>query len=212
MPAAASSGAISSTKMCDCRRSTSSEHPGPDGPQRLARAQPVGGTGPQPGVDLVLQTGHPHLEELVEPFGEDGQELDPLEQGQRSSSASSSSRAPNSSHESSRLVNRCGPSSYGLVTGGPDAAIVTGASPFVGIRPADVFAVNEDYAGSVRCASGSTLPEGPRPAVGQSTDNAPAEVSQLGCRSVPTLLSRRLPGQDVRPADRTPGGGPNSVC
>ncbi len=59
-------------------------HPGTDGPQRVARAQAVCGPGPQPGVDLVLQTGHAHLEELVEALGEDGQELDPFEQGRQS--------------------------------------------------------------------------------------------------------------------------------
>jgi hypothetical protein len=37
-----------------------------------------------PGADLVLQAGHAHLEELVEVLAEDGQELGPLEQRDRS--------------------------------------------------------------------------------------------------------------------------------
>ena len=51
-----------------------------DGPQGLAGAQAVGRPGAQARVDLILEPGHPHLEELVESLGEDGQELDPLEQ------------------------------------------------------------------------------------------------------------------------------------
>ncbi len=51
-----------------------------DGTQRLARSQPVRRSGPQAGVDLVLQPRHPHLEELVEALGEDGQELHALQQ------------------------------------------------------------------------------------------------------------------------------------
>ena len=42
---------------------------------------PVGRAGAEAGRHLVLETGHPDLEELVEALGEDGQELHPLEQG-----------------------------------------------------------------------------------------------------------------------------------
>ena len=55
-------------------------HPGGDGGQLLAGAEPVGRAGPQSGRHLVLEAGHPDLEELVETLGEDGQELHPLEQ------------------------------------------------------------------------------------------------------------------------------------
>ena len=49
--------------------------------QLLAGAQAVGRAGAHPRRHLVVEAGHPHLEELVEQVGEDGQELDPLEQG-----------------------------------------------------------------------------------------------------------------------------------
>ncbi len=55
--------------------------PGGDGGQLLAGAHPVGRADPETGRHLVLETGHPHLEELVEAFGEDGHELDPFEEG-----------------------------------------------------------------------------------------------------------------------------------
>ncbi len=53
-----------------------------DRSQLLGRAEPVGRPGAQSGRDLVLETGNPHLEELVQALGEDGQELDPLEERQ----------------------------------------------------------------------------------------------------------------------------------
>ena len=56
-------------------------HPRGDGRQLLGRAEAVRRPGPQAGRHLVLEARHPDLEELVEPLGEDGQELDPLEQG-----------------------------------------------------------------------------------------------------------------------------------
>ena len=65
--------------MADCRSHELGDALA-DGPQGLAGAQAVGGPGAQARVDLVLEPGHPHLEELVEALGEDGQELDPLEQ------------------------------------------------------------------------------------------------------------------------------------
>ena len=43
----------------------------------------VGRGGAEPGGHLVLQAGHPDLEELVEVLAEDGQELGPLEQRHR---------------------------------------------------------------------------------------------------------------------------------
>ncbi len=56
-------------------------HPAPDDRQLLAGAQAVERAGAHPGRHLVLEAGHPHLEELVEQLGEDGHELDPLEEG-----------------------------------------------------------------------------------------------------------------------------------
>ena len=44
------------------------------GPQAVDRA------GAHAGGDLVLERGHPDLEELVEQLGEDGEELGPLQQ------------------------------------------------------------------------------------------------------------------------------------
>ena len=73
-------GATCSEKIALCR-STSSVDPVGDGAQLLVRAQPVRRPGPEPGGHLVLEPGHPDLEELVQPLGEDGQELHPLEQG-----------------------------------------------------------------------------------------------------------------------------------
>ena len=55
-------------------------HAGSDGGQLLTGAETVGRAGPQAGRHLVLEPGHPHLEELVEALGEDGQELHPLEE------------------------------------------------------------------------------------------------------------------------------------
>ena len=46
----------------------------------LAGGAPVGRGGAEPGRHLLLQAGHPHLEELVEVLAEDGEELGPLEQ------------------------------------------------------------------------------------------------------------------------------------
>ena len=55
-------------------------HPFGDGFKLRQRAHAVRRPGAQAGGHLVLQTSHPHLEELVEPVGEDGQELHPFEQ------------------------------------------------------------------------------------------------------------------------------------
>ena len=54
-----------------------------DALERLGRQQPVGAAGIDPGLDLVVDTGHADHEELVEVGDEDGQELDPLHQRQR---------------------------------------------------------------------------------------------------------------------------------
>ena len=51
-----------------------------DGGQLLARAEAVRRAGAQPCGHLVLEPGHPDLEELVQPLGEDGEEFDPLQQ------------------------------------------------------------------------------------------------------------------------------------
>ncbi len=48
--------------------------------QLLVGGPAVGGAGDLAGLDLLAQAGDPDLEELVEVAGEDGQELDPLEQ------------------------------------------------------------------------------------------------------------------------------------
>ena len=54
-----------------------------------------------------MRPDDPHLEELVEVLAEDGEELGPLEQRQRSGPRpSASTRALKSSHESSRLRKR----------------------------------------------------------------------------------------------------------
>ena len=54
---------------------------GPDGLELVGDGEPVG-RGADAGGQLVLEPGHPHLEELVQVLGEDGQELDPLEQAE----------------------------------------------------------------------------------------------------------------------------------
>ena len=46
----------------------------------LAGGAPVGRGDADPGRHLLLQTGHPNLEELVEVLAEDGEELGPLEE------------------------------------------------------------------------------------------------------------------------------------
>ena len=74
--------------------------------QLLARAQAVGRPGPEPGVHLVLEPGHPDLEELVQSSEKMARNFTRSSSGSLSSSARSSSRAPKSSHDSSRLVNR----------------------------------------------------------------------------------------------------------
>ena len=48
--------------------------------QLLPGRPPVGGPGDGARLDLLAQAGDADLEELVEVAGEDGQELDPLEQ------------------------------------------------------------------------------------------------------------------------------------
>ena len=68
-----------------------------------ARRQPVRPARVDAGVDLVVQAGHAHHVELVQVGGVDREELDALEQRQRSSSASSSTRSLNWSQDSSRF-------------------------------------------------------------------------------------------------------------
>ncbi len=51
-----------------------------DGGKLLARSEPVWGRRPQSGRHLVLEGGHPDLEELIEAGAEDGEELGPLQQ------------------------------------------------------------------------------------------------------------------------------------
>jgi hypothetical protein len=48
--------------------------------QLLGRGAAVGRGAPDPGRHLLLEAGHPHLEELIEVLAEDGEELGPLEQ------------------------------------------------------------------------------------------------------------------------------------
>ena len=54
--------------------------PGGDGVQLLGGLQPVGRPGAQTRRHLVLEPGHPHLEELVEALGENGQEFELFDQ------------------------------------------------------------------------------------------------------------------------------------
>ncbi len=73
---------------CKCRTDLIREDPrgtrhqvdgaGPDRLQLLGWAEPVGRPGAEPRRDLVLEAGDAHLEEFVEPLGEDRQELDAL--------------------------------------------------------------------------------------------------------------------------------------
>lgn len=57
---------------------------GADVLELLHGGPPVGGLGPQPGCHMVFEPAHTHLEELVQAGGQDGEELDSLEQGERS--------------------------------------------------------------------------------------------------------------------------------
>ncbi len=56
------------------------EHALANGGELLVGGPAVGRAGDLAGLDLLAQAGHADLEELVEVAGEDGQELDPLEQ------------------------------------------------------------------------------------------------------------------------------------
>ena len=56
------------------------QHPGLDRVDLLARRQPVGAAGVDPGVELVEEPGDPDHEELVEVGGVDRAEPEPLEQ------------------------------------------------------------------------------------------------------------------------------------
>ena len=72
--------------------------------QLLGRRAPVGRGGGDAGRHLVLQAGHPDLEELVEVLAEDGEELGPLEQRHVGVARPvASTRALKSSQESSRF-------------------------------------------------------------------------------------------------------------
>ena len=57
------------------------EHAFADRRQLLTRSDPVDGRRLHPSRDLVFETHHPHLKELVDHLGEDGHELAPLENG-----------------------------------------------------------------------------------------------------------------------------------
>ena len=77
--------------------------PGAGSVDLLARGEPVGAAGVDPGVDLVEEPGDPDHEELVQVGGVDRAEAQPLQQRHLGSSASSRTRWLNSSQESSRL-------------------------------------------------------------------------------------------------------------
>ena len=79
MPSAGQRTRGRSTKICRVIRDQV-EDPRPGGGQLLVGGPAVGRAGDLAGLDLLAQTGDPDLEELVEVAGEDGQELDPLEQ------------------------------------------------------------------------------------------------------------------------------------
>ncbi len=69
-PCAASAGRTCSAKMALCR-ATSSVVRSAIAANCSAGPIPSGERSPQSGRDLVLEPGDPHLEELVEPLGED---------------------------------------------------------------------------------------------------------------------------------------------
>ena len=76
-----------------------------DGLQDVGGGEAVGAAGVDPGVDLVVHAGHADHEELVQVGGEDGQELQPLDQRQRFVLGQScSTRSLKSSQDSSRLM------------------------------------------------------------------------------------------------------------
>ncbi len=79
MPAAVMATSTWSTKTRLWRSTRAVTRPG-DGLELLAGTQAVGRPGAEPGRHLVLEPGHPDLEELVETLGEDGEELGPLEE------------------------------------------------------------------------------------------------------------------------------------
>ena len=75
--------------------------------ERVGRREAVGRAHREAGLGLAHQAGDADLEELVQVVGEDGAELDALEQRRTVSSATrSSTRALNSIHDSSRLRRR----------------------------------------------------------------------------------------------------------
>ena len=86
-----------------------------DAAQLFARGQAVGGTHRQTHLVATLQAGDPDHVELVEVRGEDREELRPLEQRERVSAASASTRALKSSQLSSRLRYRSSGSALSTV-------------------------------------------------------------------------------------------------
>jgi hypothetical protein len=72
-------------------------HDGRDRVQLIFRGHAIGGAFAETGGELLLEAGHPHLEELVEIGAEDRQELEALERGFRESRPSPRTRRLNSS-------------------------------------------------------------------------------------------------------------------
>ena len=87
--------------------------------ERLARGEPVGRRGVDAGVDLVVEAGHAHHEELVEVRRVDREELHALEQRHALVLGQLEHAFVELSHESSRFVNSSGDSSDGA----SDAAV-----------------------------------------------------------------------------------------
>ncbi len=103
MPRSARAGATSSRKVALLDGEELLD-PLADLQELLGRGAAVEGGGADPGDHLLLQAGHPDLEELVEVLAEDGQELGPLEQrARRGPTARARTRALKSSQESSRF-------------------------------------------------------------------------------------------------------------
>ena len=82
IPCSASAGRRSRATH-EAMRPRCADHPLPHGVDLVARAHAVGGSRVHPGLDLVVQGGHPDHEELVQIGLPDGGEADPLQKGYR---------------------------------------------------------------------------------------------------------------------------------